>query len=184
MNKIAAVLFLVSTGFCLPGAFTVSWARTQFLSDPHPYLSDNFDVFRVGTSMKLNPMFNMVVRFGYGSTTPSEVPSTEEGNYIENENGRLWVLRGGVDGSLHGADMFFLRATAGAAYLLLDYQEDFGSYYEMHPTEGSWEPAFSLGLGSRFDLDFLPLVSGGEFTLSLERIGSYGLISGEVGLGF
>ena len=184
MIKIAVVLLAVSTGFCLPGMFTGSWARTQFLSDPHPYLSDNFDLFRLGTSMKLSPLFNMVVRFGYGSTAPSEVPVPEGENYIGNENDRLWILQGGADGSLPGAEMFFLRATARAAYLLMDYQEGSSSYNERCLTESSWEPAFSLGLGSRFELDFVPLVSTGEFTLSLEQIGSYGLISGEVGLGF
>ena len=184
MIKIAVVLLAVSTGFCLPGMFTGSWARTQFLSDPHPYLSDNFNLFRVGTSMELSPLLNMVARFGYGSAAPSETPVSEEGNYIGDENGRLWMLQAGADANLPGMDMFFLRATAGGACLLLDYLEGSSSYYERRITESRWEPAFSLGLGSRFDLDFIPHVSTAEFTLSLEQIGSYGLISGEIGLGF
>lgn len=184
MIKIAVVLLAVSTGFCLSGMFTVYWARTQFLSDPHPYLSEKLDIFRVGTSMELSPIFNMVARFGYGSSTPSETIEASGENNIESENGRIWILQGGADGNLPGADMIFLRATAGAAYLLLDYLEGSSSYNQRRLTEGSWEPAFSLGLGSRFDLDFVPLVTTGEFTLSLEQIGSYGLISGELGVGF
>jgi hypothetical protein len=80
-------------------------------------------------------------------------------------------------------EMFFLKGTAGAGCILLDYQEGSSSYSFSRRTESSWEPAFSAGVGSRFPLDFLPVISYGEFSLSLERIGSHDLVSGELTLG-
>lgn len=183
MIKYAAVLLVASAGFCIPGMFTGSWSRTEFLSEPHPWLSDKFDLFSLGTSMEVTLLFNLVTKIGYASTDPSEPPEPQEEHYIWDLNGRLWILQAGGDATLPRAEMFFLRATAGAACILLDYQQGTSDYNGRRFTETSWEPAFSVGLGSRFDLDFIPVISRGEFSLSLEQIGSCGLISGELKLG-
>ena len=183
MTKYAVLLLAASAAFCLPGMFTASWGRTRFLSEPHPWLSDNFDLFTLGVSFEATPLVNLVATGSHGSAEPSELPPVDADEYISDENGRLWALQAGADGTLPGAEMFFLRATAGAAYLLLDYQFSSAENYEERVTDSSWEPAFSVGLGSRFSLDFLPVVSGAEFTLSYEQIGSYGLMSGKLGLG-
>jgi hypothetical protein len=184
MTKYAVLLLAASAAFCLPGMFTASWGRTQFLSEPHPWLSDNFDLFSLGVSFEATPLVNLVAVGSHGSAEPSELPPIEDDESISDGNGRLWALQAGADGTLPGAEMFFLRATAGAAYLLLDYEltRSPASYGE-RVTDSSWEPSFSVGLGSRFALDFVPVVSGAEFTLSYEQIGSYGLMSGKLGLG-
>jgi len=181
------VLFLVpvaaTAAFSLSGSFECSWARVQFLSDQHPWLSDNFSFYRLSSTLDVSPYLGIVIRTGYGTAEPSVPPEPAEGSYVSDPRGRLWTMEGGARAWLPGVDAFFLRGTAGAACVLLDYNEGSSEYSFRRRTDSSWDPQLSIGLGTRFDMDFLPVLSYGEFALSLQRTGSYNMISGEVAVG-
>jgi hypothetical protein len=183
MKGLFLVLLAAAAAFSLSGSFECSWSRVQFVSDQHPWLSDNFSFYRVGSTLDVSPFLGIIVRTGYGTAEPSDPPEPVEGSYVSDARGRLWTIEGGARAGLPGIDAFFLRGTAGAACVLLDYDQGTSEYSFSRRTESSWDPQFSVGLGTRFDLDFLPVLSYGEFALSLQRTGSYNMISGEVALG-
>lgn len=183
MSRFSILLMLVSSGMCLPGRFTGSWSITQFLSNPHPALSDRFSVLRLGAAFDAGNGTEVLLRGGYGETDPSVLPEPASSEYVSDGTGRLWTLEAGADRSLLGDGFIFVRGMAGYGRILKDYcVGNYSTYAERRITEQFSEPVYSLGVGSRFHWDTVPVVSRFEFLLSIEGIGKYGLVSGEIGL--
>jgi hypothetical protein len=183
MIRLAVLLMAVSSGTCLSGRFTGSWSIAQFLSEPHPALSDRFGVMRLGVSLDVTPGTEVLLRGGYGETMPSVLPEPTPPENVFDGTGRLWIIEAGADRSILGDGFFFVRGTAGYASVLKDYCiGNTSTYLKRRFTERFSEPFYSIGVGSRFSVDFIPLVSLIEFLLSVEGIGQYGLVSGAISI--
>jgi len=170
---IIIVLAVSSIAMSFPGNTEVSFAHKQFNSDIHPYLSDRFSVFRIGSEFNLSGSFTCLGRIGYGSTKCSSQSSWTD------DTGRIWTLEAGADYSLPSLDFFFLRATAGSSYLLRSYE-----YNNLRLTYSQWQTLITLGVGSRIPLSTVPLLSNVEIVLSYEMLGSdRNLVCGEIGIG-
>ncbi len=181
MKSFSFILIVVSSCVCFPGRFTGSWSITQFLSDPHPALSDRFSVLRIGVCLDVSPGTGILLRGGYGETDPSVLPEPAPPEYVFDGTGRLWTLEAGAERSLPGDGHFFVQGTAGCACILKDYgTANSETFLERRFTERFSAPVYSLGIGSRFSLDFVPVLSQCEFLLSVEGIGKYGLVSGAI----
>lgn len=180
------VLFCAaSLALSFPGSFKISFSRTEIVSDSLPLLSDHFQMINIGSDVSLSSRFEVIFRGGYGSSQPSVPVEVSDSLCIFDEEGRIWTLEAGVDYLIYPGAPFFLRSTAGSAYIMRDYcQGDTTSYITYRFTEGDWRSVLSLGVGSEFPVDFFPIISNAEFLLSAERIGSDAIvITGEIGIG-
>ena len=183
MKKAITLLMAASmAATAFPGMLTGSWSIVKFTSNTEPRLPEQFSLYSLGASFTASPLVNVVVNGEYGAGSPSEPPVSPEAGDISDENGRIWLLDAGADATLPGMEMFFLRGTAGAAYILMDYG-DSESDYMMRETQGDWESSISLGVGSRFELGGFPLLNSLEFSLNYRRIGEFSLMGGEIALG-
>ncbi len=175
MLRYFLLVCLVSLAFSFPGSFEISFSRTEIVADSIPFLSDHFQMTRIGSSIGFSPRFDAMIRCGFGSSEPS-IPIL-----AFDEEGRIWTLEAGIDYLIIPQSPFFARATAGSAFIMRDYS--MGEYYGRH-TDGSWESLLSVGLGSEFPIDFIPIINKAEFLLSAGWIGSdVMVVTGEIGIG-
>jgi hypothetical protein len=172
--SIVLVLAVSSISMSFPGNAEVSFAQKQFNSSVHPYLSDRFSVFYIGSEFNLSGSFNCLARIGYGSTVVSSR------NTWTDDTGRIWTFEAGADYCMPSLGFFFLRATAGSAYILRSYEYSSNIRF----TYSQWQTLLSMGIGSRFPLSSVPLLSNVEIVLSYEILGSdRNLICGGIGIG-
>ncbi|MCK5842367.1 MAG: hypothetical protein KAH31_09380 [Candidatus Sabulitectum sp.] len=175
MFKYLLLLCIVSLAFAFPGSFEISFSRTEIVEDSIPFLADHFQMTKFGSSLELSSQFDAMIRCGFGSSEASVPVLAFDGE------GRVWTLEAGVDYLIHPQAPFIARVTAGSAYIMRDYS--MGEYYQRY-TEGSWESLLSIGLGSEFPVDFIPIINKAEFLLSAGWIGSdVMVVTGEIGIG-
>ncbi len=181
MLKYFLLFFAASLALSFPGSFKISFSRMEIVADPIPQLSDHLLMARIGSNISISPQFDLIIRGGYGSSAPSVPVEVPDSVFVFDEEGRIWTLEAGVDYLIHPQAPFIARAAAGSAYIMRDY--NMGEYYQRY-TDGSWESLLSIGLGSEFPVDFIPIISSAEFLLSAGWIGSdVMVVTGEIGIG-
>lgn len=175
MLKFIILFSLFSTVFAIPGSFEISFSRSLAGADSIPFLAGDFQLIKIGSNIEISDQFDAIFRCGFGSPEPA-IPSEAFGG-----TGRMWTVETGADYLIHSEAPFFIRGTTGLTYILRDYSA--GEYSERF-ADGSWESLFSVGLGSKFDLDFMPVISSCEFLLSTDWIAfDASVITGEIGFG-
>ncbi|MCD4706208.1 MAG: hypothetical protein K8S62_00540 [Candidatus Sabulitectum sp.] len=181
MFKYLLLLCAVSLALSFPGSFKISFSRTEIVADSLPQLADHFQMVMIGSDISISPQLDLIFRGGYGSSEPSVPVEVPDSLLAFEEEGRIWILKAGMDYLIIPQAPFFLRGTAGSAFTMRDYCM---GQYEQRYTDGSWESLLSIGLGSEFPVDFIPIISSAEFLLSAEWIGSdVMVITGEIGIG-
>jgi len=180
MHRATALAVLLFAASAIAGNFTASVSGKQFSDTPHDLLTQRVFMFNAGTGFDVSTRLDLIIRGGFGSMDADD-PEPSPGMPVYGSTGRIWTLETGLDFDLYD-DFFFIRATAGRAYLLRDYcvEDNTG---DRRYTDSRWENVFSMGLGSRFPINGIFFLDSMHFMLSGEILGSdHSMVSGEIGV--
>ncbi|PIE51177.1 hypothetical protein CSA37_12975 [Candidatus Fermentibacteria bacterium] len=123
----------------------------------------------------------MLLGGAYGSGTP-EAPDEEPPELVSDFHSRTWEAELLLDYAVLD-DLFFARAGAGRACFVRDYAlQDSISVSRL--SDDQWETTFTIGGGTRFRVDEIPVLEYMQFMVSWKAFGSeHSAVSAGIGLG-
>ena len=183
MNKtlIRVLLLFILAGSGFAGGVDISVSRIENSQDHSAFIPSRYFSFGAASRFDLQERVVLFVKGEYGSgdveITEPELPPEA----IYDADGRIWSLETGVDYTPFSR-FFFFRASAGVGYMLHDYCV-YGEEWDTIHADSETEVLFTVGAGTRFPVDGIPVLDSMHFLVSMEKLGDYSLISGEIGIG-
>lgn len=171
MNKSFFILVLMS---CLSIAFQgnvqLCVHQQKHAGDPFDFTPSSSTLWEIGAKVTGNDLLEPFMRIAFSSGELENIPDVPEAFDI---NARQWRIRCGTDAFPWDQGFFFLRASAGASYYMMDYADPDtigATVYNIRKTDHRWLSSLSGGIGSHVPLGEIALVKAVDFVLEVECV--------------